>query len=218
MTVRIAQATARAVIDQIRGGSRSDMTIMLGEHAASPGFTGDEQAVVAQIERAIAGRDPKVSADVLRHLAGIASTPLDMALLISIGVDPAVVAFHTLSMGAIAFRIGGHEFQITTRLGGPPRMTFDLDIGADVRWSTSAERTMVALTSLPDTMAAALSGRIADHGPVPLASVVSHPVLDVMDLSIAEVRTLEWGGAWLTLAPHFLLTDHSVEHLLAERG
>lgn len=216
--MRLESSTARAVMDQMRRGGRSDLTLLLGEHATSPGFTADESAVYQQLQRAITGGDPQVSEAALRHISGIRSTPMDLAILISHGLDPAVIAFHVLLMGAIALT-GSPSIQITTRMkDATPRMTFDIDLGEGVRWSTGSERTMITLNALPETIGTAIASRIEAKGLVPLPLLVSHPLLDALDLKVERIKTLEWGGAWLSLAEHTLLADMPVDRLLEVRG
>lgn len=219
MTVRLATSTSRALLDQIRGCRRSELTLLLGENAVAPGFTGDEQAVKEQLERGLSGDDPAVSETVRRHISGILSTATDVSLLIMLGIDPGVAAFHALSMGGLAFTSGDRSVQITTRIGNRvPRMTFDLPLGEEATWSTNAERTLIGIAGMPESMAAMLSGRIADGEQVALATVLSHPVLDAVDLDISGIRMTDWGGARLTIAPHPFIADLPVSDLLAHTG
>lgn len=219
MSVILAQDTATAIIGEVRRGARSEHTILFGEHAGELGFTSDTQAVKLQLERALSGQDPMVSQNVLNHVSGIHSTPMDLALLRWMGMDPGVVAFQVLVMGGLALRASGTDIQITSRMTDAlPRMTFDANLGHGVTWSTSSKRTMVTLPSLPETLATMLKAEIEREGSTPLSRMVTHPLLDGSDLRIGDVRPLDWGGAWLTISSCPQVEAAPVCDLLGRQG
>lgn len=215
MTVRLAHSTARAVLDQMRNGGRSDMTLMLGENATAPGFCADETAVLNQLQGALSGADPGVTATAMRHLHGVSSTAIDVALLGSTGLDVAVAAYQVAAMGALTCRAGGQQIQITADGTGSRRLSYDIPLGDDATWSTGPDGIFVTIHRLPETVSTALASRIAgEEGALMLRTVVAHPLLDPIDLEIARAKSLAWGGVHLLIAGGDALEDRPLSALL----
>lgn len=214
--IELSHSTARAVASQMGGGRGAELTLLMGDAATTPGFCSDEGSMLARLRFVLGGGDPSVSRNVRRHLGDVTSNLVDVALLASHGLDVGIAAYQVACMGALACRANGVEIQITR--GNPPRrrLSYDLPLGPDATWSTMADRQVVTLHAVPDTIAASLSGMSEGVSGLKLDRIVRHPALAAFDLDVVRVDMPSWGGARLSIAGGPASIDMPLDDLLGE--
>lgn len=207
---RIGAEMARAAARQLQHG-RSDISVLLGAHASTPGHFADEGAVRRQIETAIAGEDPGVTTTCLRHLGDLRTTETDVTLIRHAGVDPAVALYLLACLGEATVEWPGGRAMRITRSGSAAdgisrgsNVNLNAPIGNHVDWFVIGSGHEVSIPRLPGAATISITER-AETGRVPLRELLEHPVLDMLDIAVAGVRTGD-GGSSLWLVPDGPLT------------
>lgn len=182
MRPTITAGSARSLLAQMTAGGRPEYGILLEDLATMPMSPVDEGLLKRRVEEVLAGMRPGATAACLRHLEHVRSCPADAALLAAFGIDVAAIAFIVSSATTFQVSAGGVTVHFSK---GTARLDFDLPLGDEVVWNAAHEHSL-HVKQLPETVVATLNRR-AENG-LTLREVVSHPLLDGLDLHVAQVK------------------------------
>lgn len=177
-------------IDVLISGAANDMQDVfdlmrivdrLETDLTDPLFT---KAVARHVGRIMSGKDTQFRENYPELLGRMTIVPIDRItaeLLVHKGLDPAavcVVAAHTLSLTQIVDKLGEpgcvlHVFIDAQDTSSSSECLTSVVIGDGVIWNSRG----TLATTLPETIGISAIGR-------PLRDVVSHPVLDLHDITI----------------------------------
>lgn len=217
MPFKLSKNIASTIVTQIRQGYRPEYTILLGHNCDTLGFTSDEQAVIAQIERALCGEDLKVSTDVRRHLSNICSSRIDLDLMQYLGFEPGVAAFFLGSHVSIFGQTERHDIQYSTfRMDnnkGNKAIVYSIKIDETVTCESFDNDFSLNIQGFPETVINVLRHKLKRK--LYLKEFFSHPVFDKYDLQVENISG-ELSGYTFEMKRHEATRHKLVSDLIDE--
>ena len=212
MRPTITSGSARSLLAQMTAGGRPEYSILLEELATMPMSPIDEGLLKRRVEEVLAGMRPGATAACLRHLEHVRSCPADAALIAARGIDLAAIAFIVSSATTFDVLTAGGTVHFSK---GSARLDFGLPLGDGVLWNAAHDHSL-HVDRLPDTVMTMLNEKIRREG-LALGDVISHPILDGLDLQVDLVR-LSNTGCIIDLKDVGDVAPHSITDLAAVRA
>lgn len=171
--------------------TRTEMTLLFGEHASSPGFANDIGKVRKQIENAINGKDPRVTENVEKYIKSEKINAFTKDFFEFYNIDIFCIYYLIKITGSICGYVNENKIIIYINKNDDdiPHINIDMRTPEGVRLQRYDKILLISVPNLPEVVKESIEGKIKDNSR--LKDLISHPFLDRWDVRISIIEDME---------------------------